>query len=319
MPKPRHVHEIFIRTTPDRLWQALTDPQFTTRYYNGCAVTSTWERGTQYSYSSDQDSVIVGEIIEADPPRRLVMTFTLTDDEEAAAEPPSRVTWEIEPVSGDRTSPDDVICRLTLVHSDFGGLSKTWAKTASYWGPIVSGLKTLLETGRPLGQMVNEGAAAAPVDLDAVWHRDLGVDANQDVWALLGRDDRSPEEDEAMVRAAYASAYHWARAAGRSDANDARAEWMISHVHVVLGRAEPAQHHAARSMGVVERAGLADFDLAYAHEGLARAAACAGRCSDAAREQAAAAAVPIADDEDRKLFLADLQAGPWFGLEPSPA
>ena len=67
-------------------------------------------------------------------------------------------------------------------------------------------------------------------------------------------------------------------------------------------------------MAAVHAAGLEDFDLAYAHEALARAAAAAGRAEEAQRHRAAAAAVPIADDEDRKIFLADLEAEPWFGV-----
>ncbi len=237
------------------------------------------------------------------------MTFTMAYDSEAAAEAPSRVTWEIEPVGE--------VCRLTMTHSDFGGLSKTWANALTGWPPIVSGLKTLLETGQPLGDVPDDRAEGTAVDLDAEWHRSLGVDTNQEVWGLLSRDGRTPEDDEAMVRAAYASAYHWARAAQRLPANEARAEWMISHVHAVLGRADMAGHHAQRSMAAVTAAGLTDFDLGYAHEALARAAACAGDLDEASRQRAAAAAVPIADDEDRKIFVGDLEAGPWFGLKPA--
>jgi uncharacterized protein YndB with AHSA1/START domain len=133
MPKPQHIHEVYIRTSPERLWQALTDPELTRGYYYGCAVGSTWEPGAAYAYVGEMGSAITGEILEADPPRRLVMTFTMAYDPEAAAERPSRVTWEITPV-GD-------LCRLTVVHSDFGGLSKTWATTLTGWTPILSGLR----------------------------------------------------------------------------------------------------------------------------------------------------------------------------------
>ena len=150
-------------------------------------------------------------------------------------------------------------------------------------------------------------------ELDAEAHRDLGVASNQEVWRLMATLDRTPDDDEAMVRAAYASAYHWARAARRTPAKDARAEWMISHVHAVLGRADMAQHHADRCLAVVEAHDLQDFDRAYAHEALARAAAAAGRGEEAGRQRELAAAVPIADEEDRKIFTEDLAAGPWYG------
>jgi uncharacterized protein YndB with AHSA1/START domain len=313
MPKPQHIHEIYIKTTPERLWAALTDPELTRMYFDDCAISSSLEVGAPYEYASPEGARVWGEIAEAEPPRRLVMTFNLVDDADAATEAPSRVTWEIEPAEGGAGA-----CRLTLTHSDFGGLSKTWALTAAMWSPIVSGLKTLLETGAPLGVVRGERRDVEAVDVDAEWHRSLGVDTNLEVWGLLGRTDRTPDDDEAMVRAAYASAHHWARAARRTAANESRGEWMISHVHAVLGRAEMAQHHAERSMAVVEAAGLEDFDLGYAHEALARAAACAGRRADAHRHLAAARAVPIADDEDRKIFEADLDASPWFGLGDPP-
>jgi uncharacterized protein YndB with AHSA1/START domain len=309
MPKPQHVHEIYIRTTPERLWEALTDPAMTATYYYGCAVESTWEVGAAYRYARELGPAVTGEIVEVDPPRRLVTTFTIAYDPEAAAEPPSRVTWEIAPVG-------EGLCRLTLTHSDFGGLSKTWAITLNGWAPIISGLKTILETGQPMGPVPDEGAATTAVDTDAEWHRGLGIDTNQEVWALLGKADRTPAEDEDMVRTAYASAYHWARAARRTEANETRGEWMISHVQVVVGQAAMAQHHAERCMAVVQAAGLEDFDLGYAHEALARAAAAQGRVEEAERHRAAAAEVPIADEEDRKIFVDDLAAEPWFGLAP---
>ena len=139
------------------------------------------------------------------------------------------------------------------------------------------------------------GPRLRPSTLDAEWHRSLGIDTNQEVWTLLGKADRTPAEDEAMVCTAYASAYHWSRAARRTEAHEARGEWMISHVHVVVGQAAMAQHHAQRCMAVVQAAGLEDFDLAYAHEALARAAAAQGDSRNPSEHRAAAAAVPIAD------------------------
>jgi uncharacterized protein YndB with AHSA1/START domain len=306
VPKPQHIHEIYIRTTPELLWQALTDAELTVGYYRGCAVRSTWQPGAPYEYMGRWGPEVAGEIVEIEPPRRLVMTFTLAGDVEAATEPLSRVTWEITPV-GD-------VCRLTLVHSDFGGLSKTWAATLTEWTPILSGLKTLLETGSSLGPVADDRPDPVAVDVGAEWQRDLGIETNQEVWRLLETPGRTPDEDEAMVRAAYASAYHWSRAARRMPANEARAEWMISHVHAVLRRADMAHHHAARCLAVVDANGLEDFDRAYAHEALARAAAGAGRVDEARRARDLAAAVPIADEEDRKIFAGDLAAEPWFGV-----
>lgn len=86
--------------------------------------------------------MLEGEVLESDPPRRLVHTFLATHDEEMGRERPSRVTWEIE-ASGP-------VCKLTLVHDDFDGETKTFKSTGPGWNPVLSGLKTLLETGTPL-------------------------------------------------------------------------------------------------------------------------------------------------------------------------
>jgi hypothetical protein len=145
-------------------------------------------------------------------------------------------------------------------------------------------------------------------------HRELGRSLNGLVWQLLGRADRTPEDDARMVDAARASQYHWREAGGPPGT---RGEWLVSHVHVVLGRAEPALHHARRCLELVsDEPGVADFDHAYAAEAMARALACAGELDQAATwySRATEAGAAIADDEDRDIFNGDLTDGPWFGL-----
>jgi hypothetical protein len=97
--------------------------------------------------------------------------------------------------------------------------------------------------------------------------------------------------------------------------NDARASWLLSRCHVVLGQGDLALHHADQCAAVVAGAELVDFDLGYAHEARARALACLGRLDEAAAERAIAATVEVIDAEDRELFESDLVAEPWFGLE----
>ena len=134
--------------------------------------------------------------------------------------------------------------------------------------------------------------------------RHVAVDLFNSVWTLIGRDDRTPEDDAAMVHAAHASVHHWSKVG--TDVNLVRGEWQVSRVYAVLGRAEPARWHAHRCLQLAERAGLADWDLAYAHEALARALLVAGDV-DGAREQVAKArAVPIAETDDRELLDKDL-------------
>lgn len=153
--------------------------------------------------------------------------------------------------------------------------------------------------------------------VDAATHRRLAIDANNSVWELLDGRVHSPEEVDELLSRAYAAAYHWQRAADRGPENAARASWLLSRCHVVLGHGELALHHADRTALVVDEAGLRDFDLGYAHEARARALACLGRLDEATRELELARSVEVADAEDRAIFDGDLAAEPWFGLAPS--
>jgi DNA-binding transcriptional ArsR family regulator/uncharacterized protein YndB with AHSA1/START domain len=140
---PKHVYEAYIRTTPEKLWQAITDPGFTSRYFYGMFVESNWKPGSALAYREDNGrAMLEGQVLDVDAPRRLVHTFASMYDESTKGDRPSRVTWEIEPM-GD-------VCKLTLVHDDFDGETATYRSVGSGWNPILSGLKTLLETGQPL-------------------------------------------------------------------------------------------------------------------------------------------------------------------------
>ena len=155
------------------------------------------------------------------------------------------------------------------------------------------------------------------MQIDPATHRTLAVDANNSTWEILGKplNEISGDEAEDMTRRAYAAAYHWQRADGATPANEARASWLLSRVWVVLGNGDLALHHARRCLAVCEEAGLVDFDLAYAHESLARSFACLGDVEQARQHLSTARSVPIADPEDQALVEADLVGGPWFGLE----
>jgi hypothetical protein len=115
-----------------------------------------------------------------------------------------------------------------------------------------------------------------------------------------------------MIHAAHASAFHWEMVGGAEES--ARADWLLSHVYSVLGRAEPALDYARHCLATCEREGLAGFDLAYAYEAMARADAVAHDVAGAVewRVKAEEQATAIADPEDRELFLGDLAAGPWY-------
>src|SRR4029078_9834231 len=114
MATPRHVYALYIRTSTERLCEALTDRKLTQRYYHGTRVAAGWQTGDPITYTwTDGTITIEGEVVEADAPRRLVPTFPFTHDPEQAAERPSRCTWEIVPIGE--------ACLLRLTHDGFDG------------------------------------------------------------------------------------------------------------------------------------------------------------------------------------------------------
>lgn len=313
MPAPRHIFQTYIRATPEVIWQALTDPDFTRRYFHRTAIESAFTAGAAVRYVlPDGTDAVAGEITAVEPGRRLVMSWRVLYDAALAAEPPSTVEWVITP------GPDGVT-KVTTIHRDLALSPGTSTSVGAGWPWILDSMKSLLETGTPLAGVAPDDDAAVdgPDDAEGALHRRLAIDANNATWELLGRDARTADEVDDLLGRAYAAAYHWRRAAGRGPENAARASWLVAHAHAVLGHGEVALHHADRALAITTDAGLADFDLAYAHEARARALACLGRPDEAATELAAAQAVPIADPEDRTILHGDLAAGPWYGL-PAP-
>jgi uncharacterized protein YndB with AHSA1/START domain len=136
------VYEIYIRTTPERLWRAITDPEIRSKYNFGAGVVSEWTPGSPLRMGAADHGLLLGEgeVLEVDPPRRLVHTMTALWSDEVRDEGASRVTWTIEPV-GDS-------CQLTVVHDQL----RDGANPELYggWPMILSGLKTWLETGELL-------------------------------------------------------------------------------------------------------------------------------------------------------------------------
>jgi uncharacterized protein YndB with AHSA1/START domain len=136
------VYQVFIRATPEAIWEALTDPDFTVQYFHGARIEM--NGGRYVSHGPDGDVWGDENVIVFDPPRRLVHGWRSLYDPELATEPSSRVTWEIEPQDGG-------VCRLTVVHGQLESSPRTAASVAGPgWMFVLSGLKTLLETGQPL-------------------------------------------------------------------------------------------------------------------------------------------------------------------------
>jgi len=135
------VFEIYIKTTPERLWEAITDSTLRQRYSFGVGISSDWTAGSGYEATHPSGvEIAAGENLEVDPPRRLVQSFTALWSDDVKQEGTSRVTWEIEPV-GDS-------CRLTVTHDQMREQAN--AEIYGGWPQILSGLKTLLETGESL-------------------------------------------------------------------------------------------------------------------------------------------------------------------------
>jgi uncharacterized protein YndB with AHSA1/START domain len=312
MTAAAHVYEIFIRATQQQVWDALIDPAFTTQYFHGTRFESTFEPGARF----------VNRIVEADrpaadgtielfqPPSQLVYTWHVLYDAEMSHEPPGRVEWNLSPANAEGT-----VTRVTLRHGDLAMSPKTWESVRLGWVEIIDNLKTLLETGEALPP-VDLDDRPSGADVEAVWHRAQAAAANNATWELLdGRALTAAESDDLLGRA-YAAAYHWKRADGTTAVNAARASWLVSRCHAVLGQGDLALYHAHRAGEHVTEAGeaAADFDHAYVHESTARALACLGRTDEAQAELALAHAVEIEDPEDRAIVEADIKSEPWFGV-----
>ena len=142
--------------------------------------------------------------------------------------------------------------------------------------------------------------------IDEEQHRALAVGLFNHVWELLRTTDRTPAMDAQMVHAAHASRFHWSQVGGPEQL--AVGDWQCSRVYAVLGRSEPALHHARASLAICQEAGLGDWVVAAAYEALATASAVAGdqTARDQWMEKAREAVLAIADPEDRHVIEADL-------------
>lgn len=147
-------------------------------------------------------------------------------------------------------------------------------------------------------------------------HKYFAQSTNGRVWELLQKHNRSQDENDEMLHAAHTCIYHW-KFAGTA-IEQQRGEWLISHVHVVLGHGNEALRHAQRCFQLTQsnRGLMKDFDIAYAFEGMARAHALLGdhKMAEEFLVLAGQAGNAIADEEDRSIFMRDFDDGEWYGL-----
>jgi uncharacterized protein YndB with AHSA1/START domain len=157
MSRPVYVYDTFIAAAAERIWSALTAAEFTRQYFYATSVQSDWRLGSSVVYRMpDGSTAVEGEVLESDPPRRLVITWRPLYDAAMAAEPPSRVTFEIEALEG--------ACRLRVTHDRFEEGSAVYENVRQGWSAILCSLKSLLETGEPLPLAGNEAKRVAEVE-----------------------------------------------------------------------------------------------------------------------------------------------------------
>ena len=146
MEKPQFVYVTYISTSPEKVWNALTDPEITAKYWQHVNV-SDWRPGSNWEHrgaDKERPLRLVGKVIEVSPPRRLVLTWAFPADE-AREEKHTRVTFEIEPLG-------DVV-RLTVTHDRLEPDSEMLKRITMGWPKVLSSLKSLLEVGRPLPEL----------------------------------------------------------------------------------------------------------------------------------------------------------------------
>jgi uncharacterized protein YndB with AHSA1/START domain len=140
------VYQVLIKGTPQQIWDAITKPEFTSRYFYGARVQTTGEAGTPLRYYAPDGETLWGDetILESDPPHKLVLPWRSLYDDKMAAEPASRVTWLIE-------EQDGGVCLLTATHDQLEDSPLTAGSVSGIgWLTVINGLKTLVETGEPL-------------------------------------------------------------------------------------------------------------------------------------------------------------------------
>ncbi|MHA1473916.1 MAG: hypothetical protein ACTSQ5_01885 [Promethearchaeota archaeon] len=146
-------------------------------------------------------------------------------------------------------------------------------------------------------------------------HKHFAKKFNNTVWEILEKKEKSEEDKELLINAAHASKLHWKYVGALI--NEIRGYWMLSRVYSVVKKPESALLYSKKCLQLCERNKIIDFDLAYAYEACARAAACSGNKAEFQKYFILAndAASKINDNEDRKIFESDLNGDPWFGFK----
>lgn len=134
------IYTTYIRTTPDKVWQAITNPEFTRQFWGGQVNVSDWKKGSKWEHRDAESNALrlVGEVLESSPPKRLVITWADAEN----AKNTSRLTYDIEAMH-------DMV-RLTVTHGDFAAGYNMREQISGGWPLVLSSMKTFLETGKPV-------------------------------------------------------------------------------------------------------------------------------------------------------------------------
>ena len=143
--KPQHVYVLYIRSTPEKVWDAIVKPEMTRQYFYGTEIQSDLKVGSSLEYfmkneQGENVSALTGKILEVVPGKKLVHTFSFPSNDDRS----SRASYEIEQIA------DTDLVKLTVTHDQFDGETRTYKETSGGWPILLSSLKTLLETGKPL-------------------------------------------------------------------------------------------------------------------------------------------------------------------------
>lgn len=180
------------------------------------------------------------------------------------------------------------------------------------WKGVLHRIDHLLSGGLEAAMSENAASNSAPGTGSVTDSKLLAAQLFNETWRLMEQEGRTRQDDDRMIHTAHASRYHWGQVPTATAVHLARGEWQISRVYAVLGRAEPALHHARRTLDLCQENGIGDWDIGFAYEALARAHAVAGDASLTRQytDQALAAAEEVADDEDRDILIGDLETIP---------
>lgn len=142
--RTEYSYELYIASPAQQVWKGLIDGEMTKRYVYGTRLQTTLTKGAPYAYLGDGDFTMVdGRILDVEPEKRLVMTWSAHWDESVSKDPPSRVTYQL-------TAIDPTTTKLHLVHDGFAGETATYTGSIASWPLMLSSLKSLLETGKPI-------------------------------------------------------------------------------------------------------------------------------------------------------------------------